>query len=285
MFIAVTSGKGGTGKTLVSTALSLSAGKCTYVDLDVEEPNGFIFLDPDIQKETRFHMPVPEINKSRCTFCGACANACVYNALAVIPTLKKTMFFPELCHSCGVCGYVCPEEGALVEIERGIGTIRTGKAGDITCIEGRLNVGQPSGVPLIGGIIENHLDGGREGLIVADSPPGTSCPVLESLKGSDYALLVTEPTPFGLNDLELAVELVTALGKRAGIIVNKDTGYDAGIDDFAREAGIPVLLRIPYSIEIQEAYSRGIPLVEVMPGMKERFAALADTISATVEGP
>jgi MinD superfamily P-loop ATPase len=277
MYIAVTSGKGGTGKTLVSTALSLCAGKCTYVDLDVEEPNGFIFLGPDIREETRYTVPVPEINKNRCTFCGACAKACVYNALAVIPSLKKAMFFPELCHSCGVCGYVCPEDGALIEIERGIGKIRTGTAGDIRCIEGRLNVGQPSGVPLIGGIIENYLD--RGGLIFADSPPGTSCPVVECLKDSDYVILVTEPTPFGLNDLKLTVELVKALGKKAGIIVNKETGMDVGIDDFAREADIPILLKIPYSMAVQEAYSRGIPLVEAMPDIKNEFTALLNTIT------
>lgn len=262
---------------MVSTALSLCAGKNTYVDLDVEAPNGFIFLGPEIQKETRYNMLVPEINKDRCTFCGACAKACVYNALAVIPPLKKTMFFPELCHSCGVCRYVCPEDGALMEIERGIGTIRTGKVGEITCIEGRLDVGQPSGVPLIAGIVENYLD--KEGLIFADSPPGTSCPVVESLKKSDYVLLVTEPTPFGLHDLALTVEVVKALGKKAGIIVNKVTGTDAGIDDFARDAGFPVLLKIPYSMGIQEAYSRGIPLVEAMPGIRKEFKVLLETVT------
>lgn len=282
MYIAVTSGKGGTGKTLVSTALALCAGKCTYVDLDVEAPNGFIFLTPEIHDEKQYTMLVPEINKDRCTFCGACANACVYNALAVIPPLKKTMFFPELCHSCGVCSYVCPEDGALMEIERGIGTIRTGKAGDIRCIEGRLKIGQPSGVPLIGGIIENYLDKG--GLIFADSPPGTSCPVVESLKHSDYVILVTEPTPFGLNDLKLTVELVKALGKRAGIIVNKETGLDVGIDDFAGEADIPVLLRIPYTVGIQEAYSKGIPLVDAMPGIEKELVAMLDRITGTAGG-
>ena len=278
MTITVTSGKGGTGKTSVSAALSLCAGKCTYVDLDVEEPNGFIFLGPEIQDEIRYTMPVPEIQKNRCTFCGACARACVYNALAVIPSLKKTMFFPGLCHSCGVCTYVCPEDGALTEIERGIGTIRTGKSGQITCIEGRLDVGQPSGVPLIGGIVENYLD--KEALIFADSPPGTSCPVVEVLKKSDYVILVTEPTPFGLHDLELTVELVKAMGKPAGIILNKETGSDAGIDEFARETDIPVLLKIPYSMGIQEAYSRGIPLVDAMPGIRKEFTVLLETITA-----
>lgn len=284
MYIAVTSGKGGTGKTLVSTSLALSAGKCTYIDLDVEEPNGFIFLKPEIHKETRYSLPVPEINKDRCTFCEACAKACAYHALAVIPSLKKIMFFNDLCHSCGVCAYVCPVEDALKEIDLEIGTIKTGNAGEITCIEGRLDVGRPSSVPLISGIIDHYMDTDRP--VFADSPPGTSCPVVESLKKSDYVILVTEPTPFGLNDLKLTVEIVKSMGKNAGIIINKDNrknnGKNSGktnlIDEYSQQSGIPVLLRIPYSLRIQEDYSRGIPLVESMPGIKKEMKKLLDTL-------
>ncbi|MCP5102883.1 MAG: (4Fe-4S)-binding protein [bacterium] len=280
MYIAVTSGKGGTGKTLVSTTLALCAGECTYIDLDVEEPNGFIFLKPVIREEKKFTMPVPEINNAVCTFCGKCAESCVYNALGVIPSLKKTMFFPELCHSCGVCGYVCPTAGAITEVEIEIGKVRIGKTGDIRFIEGRLNVGRPSGVPLIGGILRDYPGGG--GLVIGDSPPGTSCPVVESLKSSDYVILVTEPTPFGLNDLKLTVEVVKEMGKKAGIIINKDSGRGSIIEGFAGEAGVPILLRIPYSLHIQETYSRGIPLLESMPGIESQFKTMLDRITCNV---
>ena len=276
MYIAVASGKGGTGKTLVSTTLALCAGDCSYVDLDVEEPNGFIFLRPEIEKEVRFTLPVPEINEAVCTFCEKCAAACAYNALAIIPPLKKAMFFSDLCHSCGACAYVCPTPGALKEVDKEIGRIRIGRKGNIKFIEGRLNVGRPSGVPLIGGIINDYLN--MDDLLIVDASPGTSCPVVESLKKSDYVILVTEPTPFGLNDLKLTVEIVQELGKKTGIIVNKDMGSRSGIDDFSEEVHIPILLKIPYSLDIQKAYSRGIPLLESLPGIKEKFTALLDRV-------
>jgi len=269
MIIAVASGKGGTGKTLVATALALSAGDCTYVDLDVEEPNGSIFLKPGIEKEIPYSLPVPEIDESACTFCEKCAAACMFNALTVLPSLKKTMFFPDLCHACGSCSYVCNVPGALKEVGKEIGIIRIGKNGPVRFIEGRLHVGRPSGVPLISGIIEQYLD--HENLFIIDSSPGTSCPVVESLKKSDYVILVTEPTPFGLNDLKLTVEIVQELGKEAGIIVNKDNGKKTAVDQYSVETGIPILLKIPYSVAVQEDYSKGIPLLESLPAMKARF--------------
>jgi MinD superfamily P-loop ATPase len=279
MYIAVASGKGGTGKTLVSTSLALCAKEygCTYVDLDVEEPNGAIFMVPEIREEIPFTLQVPEIDENVCTFCETCAKSCLFNALAILPPVKKTMFFPDLCHSCGVCTYVCPVDGALKEVPREIGKIRIGRSGDIKFIEGRLQVGQLSGVPLIRGIINNYMD--MESLLIVDSSPGTSCPVVESLKKSDYVVLVTEPNPFGLNDLKLTVELVKELGKDAGIIVNKDNGKSTIIDEFSREANIPVILKIPYSIDIQKDYSNGIPLVESMPGIIEKFKVIIDMIT------
>jgi MinD superfamily P-loop ATPase len=249
MYIAVASGKGGTGKTLVSTTLALCAGDCSYVDLDVEEPNGFIFLQPEIEKEIRFTLRIPEIDEAVCTFCEKCAAA---------------------------CAYVCPTPGALKEVDKEIGRIRIGRKGKIKFIEGRLNVGRPSGVPLIGGIINDYLN--MDDLLFVDASPGTSCPVVESLKKSDYVILVTEPTPFGLNDLKLTVEIVKELGKKTGIIVNKDMGGRSGIDDFSEEVHIPILLKIPYSLDIQKAYSRGIPLLESLPGIKEKFTALLNRV-------
>ena len=277
MYVAIASGKGGTGKTLVATSLALSAKRCTYVDLDVEEPNGYIFIKPAIQKEIPYCRPVPKINREVCTFCGKCAKSCLFNALAIIPSLKKAMFFTDLCHSCGVCTYVCPVDGALREVDKEIGRIRFGRSGTIKFIEGQLHVGQPSGVPLIGGIVDNYLD--TQDLLIVDSPPGTSCPVVEGLKKSDFVILVTEPTPFGLSDLKLAVQLVKDLGKDAGIILNKDNGKKTVIDDFSHHAGIPVILRIPYSIDIQRAYSQGIPLIEAMPGIKKEFSGIIRRIT------
>lgn len=277
MYIAVASGKGGTGKTLVSTTIALCAGDCTYVDLDVEEPNGYIFLEPEIEKESRYSLPIPEINEEVCTFCEKCAKSCAYNALAVIPQLKKAMLFPDLCHSCGVCTYVCPVPGALKEVEREIGKIRTGKKRSINFIEGRLNVGLPSGVPLISGIVDNYLN--MDNLLIVDSSPGTSCPVVESLKKSDYVILVTEPTPFGLSDLRLTVEIVQELGKDAGIIINKDNGKKSLIENFSAETNIPIILKIPYSLEIQKAYSQGIPLIDSLPGIKEKFEVMIEAIT------
>ncbi len=280
MYIAVASGKGGTGKTLVSTSLALCAENSTYIDLDVEEPNGHIFLNPVIEKELRFSLPAPAINEALCTFCGKCAGACVFNALAIIPSGPKTLFFPELCHSCGVCNFVCPVSGAIEETRREIGVIRSGYAQSVGFVEGRLNVGQPSGVPLIDWIVANYIDSSR--LTIVDSSPGTACPVVESIKKSDFVLLVTEPTPFGLNDLTLTVELINSLGKSAAIILNKDTGKNRLIDDFASKAGIPVVLRIPYSTGIQESYSKGIPFIVSMPEMKKKFRSVLDYISAII---
>jgi MinD superfamily P-loop ATPase len=279
MYIAVASGKGGTGKTLVSTSLALCAQEfgCTYVDLDVEEPNGAIFMKPEIREEIAFTLQVPEIDENDCTFCETCAKSCLFNALSILPPVKKALFFPDLCHSCGVCAYVCPVEGAIKEVAREIGKIKIGRSGNINFIEGRLQVGQISGVPLIREIINNYMD--LESLLIVDSSPGTSCPVVESLKKSDYVVLVTEPNPFGLNDLKLTVELVTELGKDAGIIVNKDNGKSNIVDEYSCEANIPVILKIPYSIDIQKDYSNGVPLVKSMPGIVEKFKVVLENIT------
>lgn len=275
MIIAVASGKGGTGKTLVSTSLALAVGNCTYVDLDVEEPNGHIILNPKIKREISYTSPVPEINPRTCTFCGKCADVCAFNALAIIPALKKTLFFPELCHSCGHCAYSCPVEGALTEVEREIGKIRLGSVQKVRFIEGRINIGEASGVPLIRGLVTDYIK--KNEMYIIDSSPGTTCPVVESIKKSDWVVLVTEPTPFGLSDLELTVELVKDLDKKAVIVVNKDTGNNI-IERYAAEQKIPMVLKIPYSVDVQRSYSRGISLLETLPGMKKKFRKLVSDL-------
>lgn len=276
MIISVASGKGGTGKTIISTALALAVKNSTYVDLDVEEPNGALFIKPEIKEEISYHCLVPQIDEEKCIFCGACANACEFHALAVIPKIRSTIFFPDLCHSCGACSYVCPEIGVISEIPREIGKIFLGNGRDIQYIGGRLKIGLPSGVPLIRGIVHEHLSEKSEGLVIIDAPPGTACSMVESIKKSDWVLLVTEPTPFGLHDLELAVEVVKKMKKKAGIILNKGDGKTTLIDEYSQRIGIPILLRIPYSLDIQRAYSAGIPLNEAMPGINQALQELLD---------
>ncbi len=277
MKIAVASGKGGTGKTLVSTAFALSNESSAYVDMDVEEPNGAIFIKPKIDDELRFSVPVPKFDLNICTFCGKCADACVYNAISVISQAKKVLFFEELCHSCGVCNFVCPERGAIVEVPREIGTIRIGNEGNF--LEGILDIGVPSSVPLLSGMKKYYPD---NELVFIDSPPGTSCPVVETVKDSDFVVLVTEPTPFGLNDLDLALDVVRELGKPHGIVVNKHDDKNSQARDFAKSRGVEILLEIPFSRDIAEGYSKGIPLVEVEPSFKTRFKELVDYIGEKV---
>ncbi len=277
MKIAVISGKGGTGKTYFSTSLAMSLEDVDFFDLDVEEPNGYIFIKPVISDEIQYNLLVPEIDEDRCTFCKKCADACAYNALSILPQLKKALFFPELCHSCGVCSFVCPVDKALIEVEKGIGIIRKGKFSKGNFIEGKLNIGEPSGVPLISGIMKDHLDPERTAII--DSPPGTSCPVVESIKKADYVIIVTEPTPFGLSDMKLVVEIVKDLGKKTGVVINKDRGDSKITEEFLRKSEIPIIFRIPYSLEIQRSYSKGIPLISTVPGIEQKLKRLYEDIS------
>jgi len=277
MKIAVISGKGGTGKTYFSTSLALSLGSADFIDLDVEEPNGHIFIQPRITETGDYHMPVPEIDESLCTFCGKCADTCAYNALSILPQIKKALFFPELCHGCGACSYVCPVTGALTEAGRKIGVIREGTFPGGRFTEGRLNIGEPSGVPLISGIMSGHIRDGR--ITVIDSPPGTSCPVVESIKSADYVIIVTEPSPFGISDMKLVIEILRNMGKPAGVVINKDRGDSRGTEAVLRKNSLPVIFRIPYSMEIQKSYSRGVPMIRTIPGIEKKLQNLYRDIS------
>jgi MinD superfamily P-loop ATPase len=273
MIIAIASGKGGTGKTLVSTSLAISLGKnVQIIDCDVEEPNSHIFIKPKIDKSEPASIPVPQVNEAKCTFCGKCKEVCAFNAIAVIA--DHVLVFPELCHGCGACSYLCPEN-AISEVDRQIGVVECGKAGDIDFVHGKLNVGEAMAPPLIRAV-KKHID--RSKTVIIDVPPGTSCPVVESIEGSDYCVLVTEPTPFGLNDLVLAVEVVRKLGIPFGIVINRAGFGDSKTEEYCGRENIPILLNIPLDTEIAKAYSRGIPLVQAMPEWKERFVRLHDEI-------
>jgi MinD superfamily P-loop ATPase len=281
MRIAVASGKGGTGKTTVATslALSLEATETRFLDCDVEAPNAHLFLNPNLERREEVGILIPEVDEEACTHCGRCAEVCQFHAIAVIGT--KTLVFPELCHGCGSCTLVCPE-GAISERLEVMGVIESGPTpADMPFARGLMHVGEPMAVPIIRQLVDQEMNGGET--VIIDAPPGTSCPVVESVRGADYALLVTEPTPFGLHDLKLMVEVVQELGIPAGVIINRDGVGDAAVDAFCAKVGLPVLMRIPLRREIGAGIAAGKPLVEITPGYVERFRALYREIVESVE--
>src|SRR4030043_2323573 len=257
MIISIASGKGGTGKTTIAVnlALSLAKGTAQLIDCDVEEPNSHIFLNPSFPMVTSVGILVPRIDESKCTYCSKCAQVCEYHAIAVI--LKNVLVFDELCHGCGACSYLCPEK-AIFEVEREIGIVQEGSADGISFANGVLNVGEPMASPLIRKAKEKIQ---KDKIVILDAPPGTACPVIETVKGSDFCILVTEPTPFGLNDLELAVGMLEKLGISMGVVINKADIGDRKVWDYCNSRNIPVLLEIPMDRQIAESYSRGIPIV------------------------
>jgi len=275
MIISVASGKGGTGKTLVATSLALSLkerGNVQLLDCDVEEPNDHVFMKPVINKCEPVCIQVPEVDEERCSYCGKCAEVCAYHAITVLP--KQVMVFPQLCHGCGACSYLCPEK-AISEQGREIGVVETGHSNGVEFVQGRLTVGEAMPTPVIRKVKEqiNH-----NGIVIIDVSPGTSCPVVESIKGSDFCLLVTEPTPFGLNDLMLAVETARELSTPCGVVINRAGTGDSKVQEYCVRENIPVLLTIPLDTSIARLYSRGISLVEGMPRWKESFLELFESI-------
>jgi len=279
MVIAVASGKGGTGKTTIAINLALSLGNVHFLDCDVEEPNAHIFLKPEITHAEWVNIPVPKVNEDRCTYCGKCAEVCAYNAIAVIK--EKVLLFSELCHGCGGCSLLCPED-AIEEIDRPIGILEKGKANSILFTHGKLNLGEALAVPLVRAVKRaspeinpnNSQAISNNQVTIIDVPPGTSCPVIESVKKSDFCLLVTEPTPFGLNDLILAVETLRKLRIPFGVVINRADVGDKKTDEYCEREKIPILMRIPMDRDIAMAYSRGIPMIEVKPEYKKEFLNL-----------
>jgi len=279
MIISVASGKGGTGKTTVATNLAVSlGGNVQFLDCDVEEPNAHLFLDPDIQEVRTVTTPVPQVDEEKCTLCGKCAEICQFKAIVVIG--ETVLSFHELCHSCGGCMEVCPEK-AISETERELGLIEKGYRDGLQFVHGRLRVGEAMSPPLIREV-RYYQDDNK--IIIIDAPPGTSCPVIAAMKGADFVLLVTEPTPFGLHDLELAVGAVKVLGIPSGLVINRaDLGNDK-VKQYAKQERIPVLLEIPFDRRIAESYSKGELIVEAMPEWKERFLELYNRIEQIVKG-
>jgi MinD superfamily P-loop ATPase len=289
MIISVASGKGGTGKTTIAVNLALALTKdkeknVQFLDCDVEEPNAHLFLKPVITSTELVEIPVPKIDDKKCNYCGKCAEVCVFNAIAV--TRNKVLVFPGLCHGCGACTLFCPEN-AISEEGNEVGVLEEGKAGFINFTHGRLNIGEPMAPPIIRKIKKKIKKDGIKGennditnyhITLIDAPPGTSCPVIESIKDSDYTILVTEPTPFGLHDLILAVEVLQKLKIPHGVVLNKCDIGDYKVEEYCKKNNIPILLSIPLDREIAVAYSKGIPIVKINSAYEQKFTQLFQKI-------
>ena len=289
MIITVASGKGGTGKTTVAVSLALSLAadgghigpaKPLLLDCDVEEPNAALFLDPTIQERREVGQMIPKVDLDKCTYCGRCAEVCQYNAIAVVG--ERVLVFPELCHGCGSCTLNCPAE-AIHEVLDVIGSMERGEAGGVAFAQGTMNVGEPMAVPIIRQLKQWVIPSDRDSLpIILDAPPGTACPVVESMRGADYVLMVTEPTPFGLHDLRMAVDVARGeLGLPVGVVINRDGVGDRGVDDYCAAEGIPILMRIPLDRRIAEAYSEGVPLVETLQEYRAQFVELWSQVAGS----
>jgi len=272
LIISVASGKGGTGKTTVATNLALSIDNVQFIDCDVEEPNAHIFLKPKIEERVEVSIPIPKVDEGKCNYCGKCAEICAFNAIAVLK--EKVLVFPELCHGCGGCSLLCPEN-AIAETGNKIGIAEIGKADNILFVDGKLDIGEPMSPPIIREV-KKYIN--TDKTVIIDVPPGTSCPVIEAVKGSDFCILVTEPTPFGLYDLKLAVELIKKLEIPFGVVINQSDIGDKKVEQYCLNLNIPILMKIPFDKDIAFEYSRGIPIVIKREREKQKFRDIYNQI-------
>jgi MinD superfamily P-loop ATPase len=276
MIISIASGKGGTGKTTIATNLALSLEEAQLIDCDVEEPNANIFLKATIKKSEDVTVEIPNVDTTLCDYCGKCSDFCSYNALATVGS--KVLVFPELCHSCGGCALVCPK-GAIKWKTRTIGKIEHGSVNGFDFYHGLLNVGESMAIPVLKSL-KKKIDSTKN--VILDAPPGTSCPMIETVNGSDYCMLVTEPTPFGLHDLKLAVNVVKHLNIPFGVIINCDGIGDNTVEHFCQKEKIPILMKIPHDKNIAELYSKGIPFVTRLAFWNAEFISLFNRIKEEV---
>ncbi len=283
MNIAVASGKGGTGKTTVATSLARSLAdqgqEISFLDCDVEAPNAHLFLQPEFRQMKDVARLIPQVDAEKCSGCGRCAEVCQYHAIVVLG--GKTLVFPELCHGCGSCSLECPDK-AITETPKKLGILEAGSTPQgIQFARGLLDVGEPMAVPVIHQL-KNWQPPQNSTISIWDSPPGTSCPVVESIRGADFLLLVTEPTPFGLHDLKLAAQLGAELEIPVGVVINRDGVGDTQVEEFCQKAEIPILMRIPLDREISAGIAQGKTLIEIQPEYQSRFQAMYAQIAAEV---
>jgi MinD superfamily P-loop ATPase len=280
MTVAVASGKGGTGKTTVAVNLALSLeGPVELLDCDVEEPNAHLFLKPRWTGARTVSVPVPQVDERLCTACGACGAACRFHAIVSLRT--QPLVFPELCHGCGACLLACPA-GAIREVPREVGVVQSGLCGGLRFVHGRLKVGTAMSGPLIRAV-KAEAAGSR--LTLIDAPPGTSCPVVAAVRGSDFVVLVTEPTPFGLNDLRLAVEMMQNLALPCGVVINRSDIGDEAVKRYCAAESVPLLMEIPEDRRVAEAYSRGQPAVSALPHLRAVFRQLGERLLEAAARP
>lgn len=273
MIISIASGKGGTGKTTIATSLAWALGdRAQILDCDVEEPNCHVLMKPVLQASETVCVPVPIVDMDKCTLCGKCGEVCRFSAIVVIG--DQVLTFPEMCHGCGGCSLLCPEK-AISEGSRELGVREMGHAGPVEFVHGRLRVGEAMSPPLIRAVKEKV---NPSKISILDAPPGASCPVIHTVMGSDFIVLVTEPTPFGLHDLGIAVEAIRPLGIPIGVILNRSDIGDREVQSFCREKGIPLLAEIPHDWQIAQGYARGDLLVDSAPQYRAMFVELPGKI-------
>lgn len=278
MIISIASGKGGTGKTSLAVALAQSLeGPVDLLDCDVEAPNAHIFMKPRWESRETIFAQIPQVDESKCTYCRACSQMCRFKAILVLG--ETILTFPEMCHACGGCFLVC-KTGALIPARKELGEVETGWSGDIRFIHGRLKIGEPLSPPLIREV-KKRRDPARTAIL--DAPPGTSCPVIQTVKGSDFTVLVTEPTPFGLFDLKLAVEVLARLGIPCGVVINRANVGDRKVKDYLKARGLPLLLEIPFDRRIAAGYAQGQSLIEIRPRLKADFQNLFQEIQGLLK--
>ncbi|NLM06012.1 MAG: 4Fe-4S binding protein [Tissierellia bacterium] len=273
MKIAVLSGKGGAGKTLVSVNLAYVAGETTYIDCDVEEPNGHLFFQPREVHKKNITVKIPKIHKDLCNSCKKCVDFCKFNALAFVK--DKPLVFDEICHSCGGCLLVCPQK-AITEEEKVIGRIEKGKSGDVEVFTGILNTGEPVGVPIINALLKEG-ESNKE-MTIIDCPPGSSCSVMESIEGADYCILVAEPTIFGTHNLKMVYELVKLFNKAFGVVLNKSTGGENPAEKFCLENDINIIGEIPYDNHLGSLNSDGKIVAKEDKKYYEIFSSILDMV-------
>lgn len=277
MKIAVLSGKGGAGKTFVAVNLASVAGKSTYIDCDVEEPNGYLFLKPENVTEQKVYTYIPALDSTKCDGCRKCVDFCHFNAIVLIK--NKLKVFNDVCHFCGGCKLVCPN-GAIYDEKREVGVLQIGVHNNIQVVTGVLNTGEASSIPVIKEALKTRKD---SDLTIIDSPPGSACSVMESIDDADYCVLVAEPTAFGLHNFKMVHELVRLMGKKCGVVINKSDMIYQPLIDFCRENNTEILLDIPYDAKLAANNANGNIASETSEIMKDKFTELLSNIRKQVK--